>query len=202
MSSGKASQKMNRQVYEEASDWVVQHREGDMDECQKRAFDTWLRRSPDHVQAYLEMSSLWEDMSSLDPKEDASPAELIADARGPRTSTTDARGLRNLAFAALKELLLRISDAAPLVINVDDLERRLDRLDHQLVKQSLRDLGFGEIRSGADDVVVVPEEAVDLLATYCGQAPLLKEWLRGAQINTGAQRGGRSGSHVQPNPGE
>ncbi len=29
-----------------------------------------------------------------------------------------------------------------------------------------------------------PEEGIDLLATYAGQAPLLKEWSRGAQINT------------------
>ena len=27
-------------------------------------------------------------------------------------------------------------------------------------------------------------EGIDLLATYAGQAPLLKEWSRGAQINT------------------
>jgi spermidine synthase len=66
----------------------------------------------------------------------------------------------------------------PTVIDVDELQRRLDRPDHQLVKQSLREVGFGE---GLDWVV---EEGVDLLATYAGQAPLLKEWARGAQINT------------------
>ena len=31
---------------------------------------------------------------------------------------------------------------------------------------------------------MVLEEGIDLLATYAGQAPLLKEWSRGAQINT------------------
>ena len=67
---------------------------------------------------------------------------------------------------------------APTVIDVDELQRRLDRPDHQLVKQSLREVGFGE---GLDWVV---EEGIDLLATYAGQAPLLKEWSRGAQINT------------------
>ena len=66
----------------------------------------------------------------------------------------------------------------PTVIDVDELQRRLDRPDHQLVKQSLRDVGFGE---GLDWAV---EEGIDLLATYAGQAPLLKEWSRGAQINT------------------
>jgi spermidine synthase len=72
----------------------------------------------------------------------------------------------------------------PTVIDVDELQRRLDRRDHQLVKQSLRDVGFGEIKEVKTGEVVVLEEGTDLLATYCGQAPLLKEWSRGAQINT------------------
>ena len=66
----------------------------------------------------------------------------------------------------------------PTVIDVDEFQERLDRPDHQLVRESLRDVGFGE---GLDWEV---EEGIDLLATYAGEAPLLKEWLRGAQINT------------------
>jgi spermidine synthase len=30
----------------------------------------------------------------------------------------------------------------------------------------------------------IRKEGIDLLATYAGQAPLLKEWTQGAQINT------------------
>ncbi|MDR3639580.1 MAG: fused MFS/spermidine synthase [Isosphaeraceae bacterium] len=66
----------------------------------------------------------------------------------------------------------------PTVIDVDALQQRLDRPDHQLVKQSLREVGFGE---GLDGLA---GEGIDLLATYSGQAPLLKEWLQGAQTNT------------------
>ena len=66
----------------------------------------------------------------------------------------------------------------PTVIDLDEFQRRLDRPDHERVKQSLRDVGFGE---GLDWKV---EEGIDLLATYAGQASLLKEWARGAQINT------------------
>jgi spermidine synthase len=71
----------------------------------------------------------------------------------------------------------------PSVIDVDELQRRLDRPDHQPVKNSLRDVGFWQTRMGFDDEVA-RDEAVDLLATYAGQAPLLEEWSRGAQINT------------------
>ncbi len=71
----------------------------------------------------------------------------------------------------------------PTVIDVDALQQRLDRPDHQLVKQSLHDVGFGELNT-MNDGEGIPEEGIDLLATYAGQAPLLTEWTRDAQINT------------------
>jgi len=76
------------------------------------------------------------------------------------------------------------SQVEPTVIDVDALQRRLDRPDHQLVKQSLRELGFGEIKEAATGDVVVLEEGMDLLASYCGEASSLKPWLQGAQMNT------------------
>ncbi|WP_165068548.1 fused MFS/spermidine synthase [Paludisphaera rhizosphaerae] len=66
----------------------------------------------------------------------------------------------------------------PTVIDVDALQARLDRPDHKVVKQSLREVGFGPAREDG------LEEGVDLLNTYAGQASMLKEWTRGAQINT------------------
>jgi spermidine synthase len=63
------------------------------------------------------------------------------------------------------------------VIDVDAHQERLDRPDHAPVKRSLHDVGFGE---GEGEV----EEGLDLLATYAGQASMLKDWTRGAQINT------------------
>jgi spermidine synthase len=54
-------------------------------------------------------------------------------------------------------------------IDVDQLQRRLARPDHARVMESLRDVQF--------------RSAINLLATYAGQASDLKLWLRGAQIN-------------------
>jgi spermidine synthase len=71
----------------------------------------------------------------------------------------------------------------PTVIDVDQLQQRLDRPDHQPVKESLREVGFGSLRLGQDGVVVW-EAAIDLLSTYAGQARQLQEWCRDAQINT------------------
>ncbi len=54
-------------------------------------------------------------------------------------------------------------------IDVDRVQRRLDRPDHRTVAASLSEVGFGS--------------AVDLLATYAGQASDLAPWLAGAAIN-------------------
>ncbi len=45
-------------------------------------------------------------------------------------------------------------------------------------------MGFGEVKEVKTGEAVILEEGIDLLATYAGQAPLLKEWSLGAQINT------------------
>jgi spermidine synthase len=76
------------------------------------------------------------------------------------------------------------SQNEPTVINIDEFQRKLDREDHRLVKQSLRDVGFGEVKETKSGEVVTLEEGTDLLATYFGQAPLMKEWSKTAVINT------------------
>jgi spermidine synthase len=55
------------------------------------------------------------------------------------------------------------------VINVDELQERMNRPDHGRVVESLQEVGF--------------RSAVELLATYAGRAPDLKPWLKNAQIN-------------------
>lgn len=71
---------MNRQVIEEAGEWVVLHREIGLDPAQRVAFDRWLRESPNHVRAYLEMSSLWEELSSADLPSAPDAQALVASA--------------------------------------------------------------------------------------------------------------------------
>jgi spermidine synthase len=58
----------------------------------------------------------------------------------------------------------------PTRIDVDDMQHRLDRPDFLPAAQSLREVGF--------------KSAVELFGTFAGYAPLLKEWVLGAQINT------------------
>ena len=72
---------MNTQIYAEVTEWIVKNRAGPMDLQDKRRFDEWLRESPQHVRAYLEMCGLWEDLACLDPRWNPAAEELIARAR-------------------------------------------------------------------------------------------------------------------------
>jgi spermidine synthase len=62
-----------------------------------------------------------------------------------------------------------LGHAGPSPINVDEMEARLQRPDYLAVSDSLRDVQF--------------HSAVDLLATFAGEAENLKPWLKDAQIN-------------------
>lgn len=69
---------INQLIYEKAGDWLARHRGGALDAAEKKAFDAWLRRSPEHIRAYLEMSAIWEDLASIEPSSGGTAAELIA----------------------------------------------------------------------------------------------------------------------------
>jgi len=52
---------MNRQIADEAADWFIDINAPEVTAAQKRAFDGWLRQSPEHVQAYMELLAIWEE---------------------------------------------------------------------------------------------------------------------------------------------
>jgi transmembrane sensor len=72
---------MNKQVYEEASEWLVELRVGDLDPATRERLDAWFRESPHHIRAFLELSSIWEDGSDPDLDRGNSTDALIARAR-------------------------------------------------------------------------------------------------------------------------
>lgn len=69
--------KMNTQIYEEASAWFVECRAGDLDDSGRREFDFWLRKSPEHLSAYLEIAAIWNEGQQLDPDSKWSADKLI-----------------------------------------------------------------------------------------------------------------------------
>ena len=72
---------LNGQIYAEASDWFVEMRAGDVDAAGRQRFDAWIRKSPEHLRAYLEISEIWDDAPLVDTTRTGSPDELIAKAR-------------------------------------------------------------------------------------------------------------------------
>jgi transmembrane sensor len=72
--------KLNEQVYQEACEWFVEFRSGDLDDAGRRRFDLWARKSPEHLAAYLEIAAIWSEGSALDPDLQWDPKALIAQA--------------------------------------------------------------------------------------------------------------------------
>jgi transmembrane sensor len=58
---------LNTQIYSDASDWLVEFRSGDIGPTGRREFYEWLRTSPEHMRAYLELAAIWNEGSGLDP---------------------------------------------------------------------------------------------------------------------------------------
>jgi transmembrane sensor len=115
--------KIRDEIIAEASAWFVEFNDNPEDQSIREAFDRWVRRSPEHVQAYLQISAHWEEgaprpnapVESIDElialaKTDSNVVHLTSRAARPfsvrpETSTSEAIGTprptrRHLALAA------------------------------------------------------------------------------------------------------
>ena len=68
-------------IVAEASEWFIEFRAGDVNGEARLRFIEWLRRSPEHIQAYLEVSGVWSELPGSDPGGRFDIASLIARAR-------------------------------------------------------------------------------------------------------------------------
>ena len=57
--------RVNRLILEEASEWFVDFRVGDVDERARERFDEWVRRSPEHIRAYMEIARIYVELPLL-----------------------------------------------------------------------------------------------------------------------------------------
>lgn len=72
---------MNAQIQSEAADWVVEFQTGEPSARARERFAGWLRTSPEHVRAYIELVTLWEDARLYDRSHTVDVDALIAAAR-------------------------------------------------------------------------------------------------------------------------
>jgi transmembrane sensor len=114
---GTARSAVPPQIIDEATEWFVAMRELDTSTEEREAFAEWLRASPVHVGAYLEIARLWTDASHIDrgftldlneglpPNVIPLPAERTV--RDKRDSSRATRP-RRLAIAWVASLLLAL----------------------------------------------------------------------------------------------
>ena len=77
----KPKPKLNRQILDEASTWFVDFRVGDVDSGARERFDQWLRQSPEHIRAYMEISKTYVELPAGTPDGKVDVEGLIARAR-------------------------------------------------------------------------------------------------------------------------
>jgi transmembrane sensor len=65
MSPKETIDKVNPQARERAAEWLVAFCERELDASGREAFDRWLRASPEHVRAYLQVCAVWESTGLL-----------------------------------------------------------------------------------------------------------------------------------------
>jgi transmembrane sensor len=78
--------KLNEQIYQEACEWFIEFRSGDLDDAGRRQFDLWARKSPEHLAAYLEIAAIWNEGSALDSDRKRDAETLIAQAAADATN--------------------------------------------------------------------------------------------------------------------
>lgn len=80
----------------EACAWFAEFRAEGMTADTRMRFDEWLRKSPEHIQAYLEVAAGWSELPTADPNGCIDIQALIARARESREENvvpfTNARG--------------------------------------------------------------------------------------------------------------
>jgi transmembrane sensor len=81
MKIGPSSGKPHAAIVAEASAWFIEFRAGDVNGEARLSFIDWLRRSPEHIQAYLEVSDVWAELPTSDPDGKIDISSLIARAR-------------------------------------------------------------------------------------------------------------------------
>src|SRR5882724_5895105 len=82
MKVGSSNGRTHPPIIAEASAWFIEFRAGDVNGEARARFIEWLRRSPEHIHAYLEISGVWAELPASDPEGKIDIAALVARARG------------------------------------------------------------------------------------------------------------------------
>jgi transmembrane sensor len=117
---------LNHQISEEAAEWLVEFRTGPVRTSVRKEFDAWVRASPEHLRAFIEMAVVWRESGALDPQRRLDVEELIA------------RDRRDSKLVDLSSHRARSEGAVPLDHTGGDMAPRVTREGGRAGKQPLR----------------------------------------------------------------
>jgi transmembrane sensor len=105
---------MPPQIIDRAAEWLVAMRDPSVAPEQRAALADWLRASPTHVQAYLEMVKLWGDSAQVDPAFDVAVASSgnvvpLTDGAGPRQPIVRSRRPSRGGYAAAAAIVVAMA---------------------------------------------------------------------------------------------
>src|SRR5882672_10407400 len=103
MTSNKRSS-LNTQTSEEAAEWFIEFRTGEVDTAGRAAFDEWVRRSPEHLRAYVEIAAIWNEGSSVDAQRTLDIETLTTRARAEGNLVSLNTGPNNTAEASVPDV--------------------------------------------------------------------------------------------------
>ena len=89
-------------VATEASVWFIEFRTGELTAGDRTRFDEWLRRSPEHIQAYLEIAAGWAELPTSDPEQRLDIQALVARATQSREENVVSLAPRETVFPKSK----------------------------------------------------------------------------------------------------
>jgi transmembrane sensor len=92
-------------ILNEASEWFVEFRAGAVSGNTRARFDEWLRRSPEHIQAYLDVAAGWSELPTADPLGRIDIAALVARARATPDENVVPLSMRSARPSSKRRLL-------------------------------------------------------------------------------------------------
>lgn len=86
---------LSDEILDEATTWFVEFLEGEVEQVAREAFIAWLKISPEHIRAYLQVTAHWEEAQTLSKASLASIDELVALAREATNANVISIGSRS-----------------------------------------------------------------------------------------------------------
>ncbi|MGH8242061.1 MAG: FecR family protein [Steroidobacteraceae bacterium] len=90
-------------MLEEATVWFIHCNEGELNAAGRERFLEWLRRSPEHIRAYVEIAAVWQDAGRLCAPKAMELEALIAQARVERNVLELTPSQSGMTAAAIAE---------------------------------------------------------------------------------------------------